>query len=207
MCLSQIKFLQATSNFCLLLGDGSRQQKQIWKEKKKSEVRCKFINSLEIFGKLIISYRIFFPLSNCRGEEKKIFHLCQTQWWCDGHTWHVFPSCQGHEELGCTCPSCWPSQAHKEKTGDGRCEGSWIRLPTRGNCFYDPAKLTSVKNPSNIPAVLTLGCTHNQGGLFARCHPPNLSLRRLVTFSIPHWILTEEHFILQIAASGDRKIK
>lgn len=26
-------------------------------------------------------------------------------------------------------------------------------LPTRGSCFYNTAKLASVKNPSNIPAA------------------------------------------------------
>lgn len=36
--------------------------------------------------------------------------------------------------------------------------------------------------------------------LVCKMSPPNLSLRRLVTASIPHWILTEVHFMLQIAA-------
>lgn len=57
------------------------------------------------------------------------------------------------------------------------------------------------------PSCLTLGYTHNWGVLFAGCHPPNLSLRRLATSSAAHWILTEEQFILWIAALGDGRIK
>lgn len=36
--------------------------------------------------------------------------------------------------------------------------------------------------------------------LVCKMSPLNLSLRRLVTASIPHWVLIEVHFMLQIAA-------
>lgn len=97
----------------------------------------------------------FFAPSNCLAEEKPFIHV-RIQWWFeengDSHTCHVFPSCQECEEMGCPCPTCWPSQAHEEKTWAGRCEHSWICLPTRENLSDSTAKFTSL----NISATSQL---------------------------------------------------
>lgn len=83
---------------CYLRMEVGRGNNKTLERKKERELDPSSQMVWKLFGNLVILHRSFFAMSNCSGEEKS-FICVKTQGWfeenVDGHTWHVFPSCQG----------------------------------------------------------------------------------------------------------------
>lgn len=143
----------------------------------------------KLFGNLIILYRILFlPMSNCSGEEKYFICVKTQQWFkenVDGHTWHVFPSCQGCEEMGCTCrPADLHKPTRKRPEQAGVSTPEYVIQP-EGTAFtmFPSWLLFKITETSQLPGP---GVHTQLRRLVCEMSLPNLSLRRLVTTSIPH---------------------
>lgn len=157
----------------------------------------------KLFGNLIISYRIFFCPWVIAREKKNISFVSRLssglRKMLMATLGMFFQAVKGVRRWAVPArPADLHKPTRKRPERAGVSTPEYVIQP-EGTAFtmFPSWLLFKITATSQLPGP---GVHTQLRRLVCEMSPHNLSLRRLVTASIPHWTLTEVHFMLQIAA-------